>query len=466
VAVEYAITADGVRIAFSARGAGRTLVYMPPIPFRHFELEWHLPEDRRWLERLGRGRRLVRYDPRGLGLSERQVKDFTLDALTLDLAAVVDATAADEVALFACVNSAPIAVAYALAHPGRVSRLIVWCPVARMADSIAPQVVTLLELAEKDWELFTEAAAHVMVGWSKGEAAHRYAEYLRACVTPDVARAFIDTLRAADVTELLQDVRSPTLVLHRRGIGSVPVTVAAEIADRTPGARLMILEGESMRPGVGDLEGAARAVDAFVGDVGAEATRAREAETVAPYAFCREGEYWTLTFAGHVSRLRDAKGLHHIARLLRDPGVAVPAAELVAADRRVGDPRLASSLGDAGHLLDDKAKAAYKRRLAELRVELEDAEDTNDFERAAKARAELGFISEEVSAAVGLGGRDRKASSAAERARLTVTKRIKDAIARIHTSDPALARHLGATIKTGHLCAYRPDPARPFVWAL
>jgi pimeloyl-ACP methyl ester carboxylesterase len=455
--IHFALTADGVRIAYATLGKGRPLVFMAPIPFRHVELEWRLPEDRRWLERLACGREVVRYDPRGLGLSQRAVASFDVDTLVLDLAAVVDAVSGGAVALFACVNSAPIAIAYAARHPERVSHLVLWCPVARMADSMPPQVVTLLGVAETDWTLFTEAAAHVMVGWAKGEAGHRYAEYLRACVTPEVMRPLIVGLRSGDVSELLCAVQAPTLVLHRRDVQSVPMALVSDLARKIPGARLQVLDGEHMRLGVDDVEVPARAVDEFLGDVGATArTLSAEPSHLPANTFRHEGDYWTLAFDGRVSRVRNVKGLHHIARLLRDPGLDVPAVALVS-DVDAAPPH-ASSLGDAGSLLDQQAKSTYKRRLAELREEIDEAERANDPAAAERARAELEFIAHEVSAAVGIGGRDRKASSAVERARLAVTKRIKDAIARIRAVHPPLAAHLAQTIKTGHLCAYRDGP--------
>jgi len=456
--IQFALTGDGVRIAYATMGTGRPLVFMAPLPFRHVELEWRLPEDRRWLERLTCGREVVRYDPRGLGLSERAVASFDVDALVLDLTAVVDALSGDPLALFACVNSAPIAIAYAARHPERVSHLVLWCPVARMADSMPPQVVTLLDVAENDWMLFTEAAAHVMVGWAKGDAGHRYAEYLRACVTPDVMRPLIVGLRSGDVSELLRAVQAPTLVLHRRDVQSVPMALVSDLAGKIPGARLLVFDGEHMRLGVDDVEGPARAVDEFLGDVGAtpRALSPAEAGVLPANAFRHEGDYWTLAFDGRVSRVRDVKGLHHIARLLRDPGLEVPAVALVA-DLDAPPPH-APALGDAGSLLDATAKSAYKRRLAELRREVDEAERANDPAAAERARAELEFIAREVSAAVGIGGRDRKASSGAERARLAVTKRIKDAIARIRAVHPPLAAHLAQTVKTGHLCAYRDGP--------
>jgi non-specific serine/threonine protein kinase len=123
-----------------------------------------------------------------------------------------------------------------------------------------------------------------------------------------------------------------------------------------------------------------------------------------------------------------------------------------------------AGLGDAGSVLDATAKAAYKRRVEELREELDEAERFNDTGRAATAREEIDFIAGQLAAAVGLGGRDRKAASSAERARLTVTKRIKDALGKVRESHPSLGEYLAQRIKTGYLCAYLPDPDRPIHW--
>jgi non-specific serine/threonine protein kinase len=114
--------------------------------------------------------------------------------------------------------------------------------------------------------------------------------------------------------------------------------------------------------------------------------------------------------------------------------------------------------------LDATAKAQYKHRLEDLRGELELAEHGNDIGRAEKARAEIHFIQGEVAAAAGLGGRDRKASSHAERARLAVTKAIKAALSLIRGIDPELGRHLSVSIRTGYFCSYLPG--QPITWQL
>ncbi|MDQ3936168.1 MAG: transcriptional regulator, partial [Actinomycetota bacterium] len=123
-------------------------------------------------------------------------------------------------------------------------------------------------------------------------------------------------------------------------------------------------------------------------------------------------------------------------------------------------------LGDAGALLDPQAKAAYRSRLEELREEVEEAESFNDPERAAHAQEEIDFIARELAGAVGLGGRDRKAASASERARVNVTRTIKAAVDRIGDNDAALGRHLDQSIRTGTFCSYEPDPAAPVAWRL
>jgi hypothetical protein len=193
--------------------------------------------------------------------------------------------------------------------------------------------------------------------------------------------------------------------------------------------------------------------------------------------FRREGEYWTVVFDGAVVRLRDAKGLRYLARLLAHPGREFHTIDLEAAERQpapaavgrggrasAGELAVRPDLGDAGVLLDATAKAAYQARLVELRAELEEAEVFNDPARAAKARHELEFLVAELARAAGLGGQDRRAASHAERARLNATRAIRAAVANLARADPALGRHLAATVRTGRYCAYTPDPRLPITW--
>ena len=201
--------------------------------------------------------------------------------------------------------------------------------------------------------------------------------------------------------------------------------------------------------------------------------RAESAAEVAGNLFRRESEYWTVRYEGSVARLKDAKGLRYLARLLGDPGREFHAVDLAAAGSPAAQPgpsgdrawpanelRVRPDLGDAGELLDARAKAAYQARLGEL----EEAECLHDAGRAAKASAERDFLVGELARAVGLGGRNRRAASHAERARLNVTRAIRAAMANLARANPPLGRHLAATIRTGRYCSYTPDPRAPITW--
>jgi len=187
--------------------------------------------------------------------------------------------------------------------------------------------------------------------------------------------------------------------------------------------------------------------------------------------FRREGDYWTVIFDGHTVRVRDLKGMRYLARLLADPGRELHVLDLVAGETGgeapvdsagAGLPR--SALGDAGELLDARAKDAYRRRLAEIEDDIEQARAIGDAERGAQADAERDFLVRELSRAVGLGGRDRRAASASERARAGVTRAVRQAIARVGEHHPQLGEHLSRTIRTGTYCAYVPDPRAPAGW--
>jgi len=189
----------------------------------------------------------------------------------------------------------------------------------------------------------------------------------------------------------------------------------------------------------------------------------------------REGEYWSIAFAGQGFRLKDVKGLHYLAYLLRHPGREFHVLDLVAAGQgsRAGGLRMSPAreddlrparLSDTGPILDERAKTAYRARLRELEEDLAEATSWADPVRAAKARQEMQFLAGQLAAAVGLGGRDRGAGSAAERARVNITRAIRAALARIRAHSPALAGHLDATIHTGTFCSYTPDPRAPITW--
>jgi hypothetical protein len=115
-------------------------------------------------------------------------------------------------------------------------------------------------------------------------------------------------------------------------------------------------------------------------------------------------------------------------------------------------------------MLDTRAKEAYRRRLAEIDDDIEQADATGDSERGAQAAIERDFLVRELSRAVGLSGRGRRAASASERARAGVTRAIRQAIARISEHDHALGEHLDRTIRTGTYCVYMPDPRAPAGW--
>jgi tetratricopeptide (TPR) repeat protein len=187
------------------------------------------------------------------------------------------------------------------------------------------------------------------------------------------------------------------------------------------------------------------------------ASRLDGGETVAANTFRRDGEYWTIAFRERVIRLRDSKGLRDLLTLLSNPGVEVAAVDLVSGGT-------AAPESDVGPALDDEARRQYRERLVDLEDDIGSAEMANDPERAARAREEREFLLAELGAAVGLGGRGRRLLDPAERARKTVTWRIRDSIARIAGADRMVGEHFRRSVRTGTFCVY--DPAEPTAWSL
>lgn len=161
-----------------------------------------------------------------------------------------------------------------------------------------------------------------------------------------------------------------------------------------------------------------------------------------------------------VVHLPDAKGLHDLHLLLSRPGTDVPAVELL--DPAAGPELVAARRMGADPVLDDEAKARYRRHLARLDEEIDRAAARDDDRKVSKLDAERGALLDELRAAAGLAGRSRRLGDEAERARKTVTARIRDTLRKLDDRHPELASHLRDSVSTGTTCRYLPPGPMPW----
>jgi len=240
-------SADGTRIAWTSTGKGQTLIHLPPVPFSNVEGDWRVPVLRRAFTALAEQLRLVQYDGRGTGRSQRDVTDLSLDGYLADLDAVADASAGlDPVVLLGYYASAPHAIAWAARHPDRVRGVVLFGGATSHWQTMqGPAMGALLTLIERDWSTFVESVTHAWLGWPAGDEARLAAEGIRASTTPAVARATLESVAGIDVATDAARVRCPVLVLHRADAQVIPLEVSVELARALPGGRLAVIPGSS-----------------------------------------------------------------------------------------------------------------------------------------------------------------------------------------------------------------------------
>ncbi|MGH2730563.1 MAG: ATP-binding protein [Actinomycetota bacterium] len=170
--------------------------------------------------------------------------------------------------------------------------------------------------------------------------------------------------------------------------------------------------------------------------------------------FSLKGDYWDVAYGGHSAIVKDTRGMRDLARLLANPGTEFHVLDLLGAPRSSATP---------DPVLDDRAREGFKQRAAEIREEIEAAHAIGDDDRAARLKEELEALTSELASAYGLGGRSRTMADPAERARKTVTWRLRDAVGRIDKEHAQLGRHLANSIRTGIFCSYEPE--EPMRWA-
>ena len=264
--IQYAKTEDGVSIAYWTLGEGQPLVCLPPMVWSHLQMEWKDPLLRAWYEQLCKTRRLVRYDFRGQGLSERSVADLSFEAFVQDLDTVAEHLHLERFSLYTLGPNTPLALAYAARHPERVAHLILFNPQIKTLEAGAPGT-SLLEIAGKDWETYTEAIAQAVLGWSEGDRARAFAGFIRQSVNQETWTKLIEQGIDADAAPLLSQVSAPTLVLARpteRRV--VDASQISTLASQMRNARVVFLSGTEPALHLGDTHEGLRAINDFLGE--------------------------------------------------------------------------------------------------------------------------------------------------------------------------------------------------------
>ena len=239
--VHYARTDDGVNIAYWTLGEGDPIVWLNDSSNNHSEVEWDSPWHRRWYETLGGECRLVKFDPRGTGLSDRAVEDFSLPARTSDIDAVVEALGLERFALTGFAHAGPVAMQYALDHPRRLSHLILQASFARTRDYYdAPVVRAMGSLSAASWDSFIQAGARNFLGWDCPNAAG-FANVWRASIEQEAVIQFHRVIASVDLSERLDEIGCPTLVLHHAESPTPELT--RQLAAGIPSATLRIIPG-------------------------------------------------------------------------------------------------------------------------------------------------------------------------------------------------------------------------------
>ncbi len=268
--IQYAQTKDGVSIAFASMGEGPPLVRVPLPGVAHAQREWAMFPN--IFPPLTRTFRLILYDARGTGLSDRDAIDFSMEAMMRDLEAVVDRTGLRSFAILAFQDAVPMAVTYAATFPDRVSHLILIDGWTNSSDFMGTPAWEAHEaLIDKDWTLYTETMTRVLVGMDDPRIIGLLGEHMRACIEPEAYRAFVAAIKSYDVAALLPDVKAQTLVLHNNNNRFYAVRVGQKLAAGIPDARFLAIDDMN-------YERVAPLVEEFAGTAG-------KSESVEPGAF-------------------------------------------------------------------------------------------------------------------------------------------------------------------------------------
>ncbi|MDY0066651.1 MAG: alpha/beta fold hydrolase [Steroidobacteraceae bacterium] len=250
--IRFVKAPDGVRLAVATSGSGSPLVKAANW-MSHLEFDWQSPVWRHWYRFLSAGRKLIRFDPRGCGLSDWDAQDLSHAAQVADLEAIVDACGLERFALLGISQGGAACIEYAVRRPERVTHLVLYgCYAqgwAQRDEESRRQGEALVELIRQGWgqenPAFRQLFASLFIPDATAEQVRWFSDIMRITTQPAIAARIIEAFGQINVRPLLKKIRAPTLVLHARDDGRIPFDQGRMLAAEIPGAQFVALESRN-----------------------------------------------------------------------------------------------------------------------------------------------------------------------------------------------------------------------------
>lgn len=327
-AIHYALTPDGVRIAYYCIGSGPPVVVLNPNPSTHLTLEWGVPAIRAFYEKLAARAMLVRLDYRGSGLSERAIVSLTAEDVQLDIETVLDKLGLGQVALYSWGFGCTHAIRYAAQFPGRVSRLVLAEVSARVSNESLNRMIAGLRGVNADVQIQTRA--NLIAGWSDPDNAAGMAALITGAIDAATIPLWLRLVPSGDVSKLAGQVQAPALLIHAQDDVLFPIAGAQSLAASLPNAQMRIIPGAASLAPFTDANAVEAALDFLLGTEEPASGRTGPAFQVMPQIEAlsvRELEVLRLIAAGRTNEeiaralfISPSTVSHHVSNILTKTG--------------------------------------------------------------------------------------------------------------------------------------------------
>jgi len=250
--IRFVKSTGGVRLAVGVSGSGTPLVKSANW-LSHLEFDWQSPVWRHWFQFLSAGQQLIRFDPRGCGLTDWDVEDLSQQAQVADLEAVIDASGLDRFPLLGISQGGAACIEYATRHPQKVTHLVLYGAYsigwAQRGDEARRSGEALIELIRLGWgqenPAFRQLFASLFIPDATPDQIRWFSDLMRTTTKPEIAARILESFGVINVRNLLSQVRVPTLVVHARGDARIPFEQGRILAAEIPGARFVTLESRN-----------------------------------------------------------------------------------------------------------------------------------------------------------------------------------------------------------------------------